>query len=109
MGRWRSQARRETQPNSAHCAHVPACALTLAIGRRRPFSGAVATRLWLVMVVGIACGDDAAERFEAGELGAEQAAPPAGDCRPVRRPNCSAWNDRACFNVPPECALPREP
>jgi hypothetical protein len=55
----------------------------------------------------LACGDDAAEEsFEAVELGAEQTAPPI-DCRPVRRPECSLWNDRACFSVPPECALPR--
>ena len=66
----------------------------------------MATRLLLVVLVGLACGDDAAElEPEAGELGAEQTAPPAAlDCRPVRRANCSAWNDRACFNVPPECA-----
>lgn len=63
---------------------------------------------WLVVLVVLACGDDAGELGpELGGAELEQAAPPV-DCRPVRRPNCAnAWNDRACFSVPAECANAR--
>lgn len=67
--------------------------------------GGVLTRLlglFLVLGVGCAAGD---ELDELDEL--EQ---PQLDCRPVRLPNCAnAWNDRACFHVPPECATTAAP
>jgi hypothetical protein len=58
------------------------------------------------------CGDAGAELAELDEepatLELEQAAPV--DCRPVRVPQCShPWNDRACFHVPPECAVRAAP
>lgn len=56
-------------------------------------------RRWLLLLA-LACGDDAAEL---GELSEPQAAPV--DCRPRRFPDCrDDFNDRACFRVPPECA-----
>lgn len=44
-------------------------------------------------------GDDELEQHELEQV---------VDCRPVRLENCAnAWNDRACFRVPPECAISR--
>lgn len=51
-------------------------------------------------------GSDLEELGELGELEAEQIEAKPIDCRPVRFANCAnAWNDRACFYVPPECAI----
>lgn len=59
----------------------------------------------------LGCGDDAgaelAELDEPAAVQLEQATPL--DCRPVRMPDCSLWNDRACFHVPPECAVSAAP
>lgn len=54
------------------------------------------------MLLLAACGGDGAE-LDSSE--AEQLEQAQLDCRPVRFANCAnAWNDRACFYVPPECA-----
>jgi len=71
--------------------------------RARGRSRAVATR-FLGLLLLAACGGagDELDGFDSEQLEQEQL-----DCRPVRFANCAnAWNDRACFYVPPECATP---
>lgn len=57
----------------------------------------------LGLVLMLACGESDDVELET----TEQEQTEARDCRPVRVENCfDAWNDRACFYVPPECAQP---
>lgn len=60
--------------------------------------------LGLVLVV-TACAGAGDELDELDELEAAQL-----DCRPVLIDGCvNAWNARACFYVPPECATRAQP
>lgn len=63
----------------------------------------MAKRLAVVLVLVACAGGDELDELDALEQ--EQV-----DCRPVRIVGCfDAWNDRACFTRPPECAAQPEP
>ncbi len=73
--------------------------------------GAVFALALVVLLFGSHCGDDAGDADELGRdsvepVQLEQTEAEPIDCRPVRMPDCSSWNDRACFHVPHDCAAP---